>query len=56
MTRIAIAGAAGRIGRNLVIACDEAEDLQLTQALEQQGTIGGVEPRRFQISPVPGDG
>lgn len=35
MTRIAIAGAAGRMGRNLVIACDEAQDLQLTQALER---------------------
>ncbi len=33
--RVAIAGAAGRMGRNLVVACDEAEDLQLTQALER---------------------
>lgn len=34
MTRIAIAGAAGRMGRNLVQACHEAADLELTQALE----------------------
>ena len=34
MTRIAIAGAAGRMGRNLVLACHEAEDLLVTQALE----------------------
>ena len=34
MTRIAIAGAAGRMGRSLVLACHEAEDLELTQALE----------------------
>ena len=35
MTRIAIAGAAGRMGKNLVIACSEAGDTNLTQALEQ---------------------
>ena len=34
MTRIAIAGAAGRMGRNLVLACAEAEGIELTQALE----------------------
>ena len=35
MTRIAIAGAAGRMGKNLIIACSEAGDTNLTQALEQ---------------------
>jgi 4-hydroxy-tetrahydrodipicolinate reductase len=42
MNRIAIAGAAGRMGRNLVLACDEVDDLQMTQALEYPGheTIG----------------
>ena len=35
MIRVAIAGAAGRMGRNLVLACDEADDLELTQALER---------------------
>ncbi|MCP4874334.1 MAG: 4-hydroxy-tetrahydrodipicolinate reductase [Gammaproteobacteria bacterium] len=34
--RIAIAGAAGRMGRNLVIACSEADDMILTQALERE--------------------
>jgi len=34
MTRIAIAGAAGRMGRNLVQACSEADGIELTQALE----------------------
>ncbi len=34
MTRIAVAGAAGRMGRSLVLACHEADDLELTQALE----------------------
>ncbi len=28
MTRIAIAGAAGRMGRNLVLACNEADDVE----------------------------
>ena len=36
MTRIAIAGAAGRMGRNLVLACSETDDLELTQALERE--------------------
>ncbi len=35
MIRLAIAGAAGRMGRNLVTACSEAGDLELTQALER---------------------
>ena len=34
MTRIAIAGVAGRMGRNLVIACHETEGVELTQGLE----------------------
>ncbi|MFT5664180.1 MAG: 4-hydroxy-tetrahydrodipicolinate reductase [Gammaproteobacteria bacterium] len=37
MTRIAIAGAAGRMGRNLVVACVASEEVQLTQALEKAG-------------------
>ena len=37
MTRIAIAGVAGRMGRNLVVACHEADDTELTQALERAG-------------------
>ena len=38
MTRIAIAGAAGRMGRNLVVACHQAEGIELTQALERAGS------------------
>jgi 4-hydroxy-tetrahydrodipicolinate reductase len=34
MTRIAIAGAAGRMGRNLVQACQQAEGMEVTVALE----------------------
>lgn len=34
MTRIAIAGAAGRMGRNLIEACQLAEGLQVSAALE----------------------
>lgn len=36
-TRIAIAGAAGRMGRNLVNACHEADDLELASAVERPG-------------------
>jgi 4-hydroxy-tetrahydrodipicolinate reductase len=36
MTRIAIAGAAGRMGRNLVLACSETDDIELTLALERE--------------------
>lgn len=36
MTRIAIAGVAGRMGRNLVLACSETDDLMVTQALERE--------------------
>lgn len=47
MTRIAIAGAAGRMGRNLVLACSEADEIELTQALEREqspalGTDSGL--------------
>ena len=53
MTRIAIAGAAGRMGRNLVLALDEADDLELTRALEREdspalgsdsGVLAGIKP------------
>ncbi|MGD2171062.1 MAG: 4-hydroxy-tetrahydrodipicolinate reductase [Gammaproteobacteria bacterium] len=37
VTRIAITGAAGRMGRNLVTACNEADDLELTCAVERPG-------------------
>ncbi len=37
MTRIAIAGAAGRMGRNLIAACGESADLEVTQAVERPG-------------------
>ena len=36
MTRIAIAGSAGRMGRNLVLACSETDDIELTLALERE--------------------
>ena len=47
MIRIAIAGAAGRMGRNLVLACSETDDVELTQALEREqsaslGTDSGL--------------
>ena len=59
MTRIAIAGAAGRMGRNLVIACNETDDLELTQALEREqspfigndaGLLAGLAPNNVLIS------
>jgi len=37
VTRIAIAGAAGRMGRNLIDACQRAEGLQLGAATERAG-------------------
>jgi len=58
MTRIAIAGAAGRMGRNLVIACSETDDLELTQALEREqspsigsdtGLLAGLAPNNVMI-------
>lgn len=59
MTRIAIAGAAGRMGRNLVIACSESGDMELTQALEREqspsldmdcGLLAGLAPNKVLIS------
>jgi 4-hydroxy-tetrahydrodipicolinate reductase len=59
MTRIAIAGAAGRMGRNLVIACSETDDMELTQALEREqnpaigsdiGLLAGLAPNNVLIS------
>jgi 4-hydroxy-tetrahydrodipicolinate reductase len=59
MTRIAIAGAAGRMGRNLVIACSENEDLELTQALARthspalgsdSGILAGIAENHVLIS------
>jgi 4-hydroxy-tetrahydrodipicolinate reductase len=38
MTRIAITGAAGRMGRSLIEACHQAEGLELTVALEHPGS------------------
>ena len=59
MTRIAIAGAAGRMGRNLVMACAASEGVQLTQALERPdgpligsdaGVVAGIEVQGVIIS------
>ena len=59
MTRIAIAGAAGRMGRNLVSACSEADNIELTQALESDqspslgtdsGLLAGLSPNNVFIS------
>ncbi len=38
MTRIAITGAAGRMGRSLIEACHQAEGLEVTVALEHDGS------------------
>ncbi len=38
MTRIAITGAGGRMGRTLIEACSESEALQLTVALDRPGS------------------
>ena len=59
MARIAIAGAAGRMGRNLIIACAEADDMDLTQALEREqnpaigsdtGLLAGLKPNNVLVS------
>ncbi len=59
MIRVAVAGAAGRMGRNLVTACSEADDLELTQALERAdsaalgsdaGLLAGVGERGVEIA------
>ncbi len=36
-TRAAVVGAAGRMGRNLIVACDEADKIELSVALERRG-------------------
>lgn len=59
MTRIAIAGIAGRMGRNLALACRQSDDLELTQALERKGhaalgsdsgLLAGIEANGIAIS------
>jgi len=59
MTRIAITGAAGRMGRNLVVACAENENAELTLALENSdspfigndaGVVAGVESQGVNIT------
>jgi 4-hydroxy-tetrahydrodipicolinate reductase len=59
MTRIAIAGAAGRMGRNLVMACAASDEVQLTQALERPegpligtdvGVVAGIEAQGVLIN------
>lgn len=59
MTRIAVVGAAGRMGRNLVTACAETEGVKLTQAVEHvdsafigndAGLVAGIEAQNVTIS------
>ena len=59
MTRVAIAGAAGRMGRNLVLACAASEEVKLTLALEKAdnpligsdaGIVAGIEAQNVLIS------
>jgi 4-hydroxy-tetrahydrodipicolinate reductase len=59
--RVAIAGAAGRMGRNLVHACSLFADAQLTQATDKPGNsligadagaVAGIEPQNVIISEV----
>ena len=59
MTRIAIAGAAGRMGRNLVLACDETDGTDVTQALERSespalgndsGVLAGLAPNGVTVA------
>jgi len=59
MTRIAIAGAAGRMGRNLLAACGESADLEVTQAVERpghdalgtdSGVLAGLEANKVPVS------
>ena len=61
MIRIAIAGAAGRMGRNLVQACEENPDTILTQAVEHKdspfigsdaGLVAGIQKQSVDISDV----
>jgi len=57
--RIAVAGAAGRMGRNLVIACAASEETSLTQATESPdnsligsdaGVVAGIEAQQVLIA------
>ena len=59
--RIAIAGAAGRMGRNLVHACALSEHTQLTQATDKPGhsligsdagMVAGIDPQNVLIAEV----
>ncbi len=59
MTKIAIAGAAGRMGRNLVQACAASDDITLTLAIEKSdnpligldaGLVSGIELQNLLIS------
>ena len=61
MIRVAIAGAAGRMGRNLVHACALSEQTLLTQATDKPGNaligadagvVAGIEPQNVVISEV----
>jgi len=61
MVRVAIAGAAGRMGRNLVQACALSEQIQLTQTTDKSGhaligsdagVIAGIEPQNVLIAEV----
>ena len=58
MTRIAISGAAGRMGRNLIIACAATEGAQLSHAIEisdspfigtDAGVVAGIEAQGVAI-------
>ncbi len=62
MVRIAIAGAAGRMGRNLVQACEDNPDTILTQAVEHKespfigndaGLVAGIQQLSVAITDVP---
>ncbi len=64
MTRVAIHGAAGRMGRNLVLACSEHPELELVAALEHAGhealgrdagALAGLDPLGVTIVSEVGD-
>ena len=59
MNRIAIVGAAGRMGRQLIIACDDDSDVELTQTLEKSdnpligqdsGIVAGINANNVIVS------
>ena len=61
MVRVAITGAAGRMGRNLVHACTLSEHTRLTQATDKPGhlligadagVVAGIDPQNVLISEV----